>query len=155
MVDFDDMDDNGDQSSSILTEGDRLAWAKHDLLALEDNTKFVHQREKEIQTIVQSISDLNTIFRDLATMIAEQVRSCFWFVFTWRSSEISLRRLLQGTVIDRIDHNIENTQLKVEAGLKQLKKAEQYQKKDKKMHCIVILAVIVIILLIILIVTKT
>ena len=62
---------------------------------------------------------------------------------------------LQGSIIDRIDHNIENTQIKVEEGLQQLKKAEQYQKKDRKMHCIVILAVIVIILLFVLIITKT
>ena len=43
----------------------------------------------------------------------------------------------------------------MEEGLKQLKKADQYQKKNRKMHCIVILAVIVIILLFVLIVTKT
>ena len=61
----------------------------------------------------------------------------------------------QGQVIDRIDHNIENTQIKVEAGLKQLKQADSYQKKNRKMKCIVIEAVIVIVLLFILIMSKT
>ena len=73
LIDFDDMEENGEQHSSILSEGDRLIWGKHDLMALEENTKFVNKREKEITAIVQSISDLNTIFRDLASMIAEQV----------------------------------------------------------------------------------
>lgn len=57
---------------------------------------------------------------------------------------------LQGSIIDRIDHNVENTQIRVADGLEQLKKAEKYQRKDKKMHCIVVLAVIVILELIIL-----
>lgn len=61
----------------------------------------------------------------------------------------------QGTIIDRIDYNIEHAHIRVEEGLKQLKKAEQYQKMDKKMHVIVVLAVILIVLLIILIATKT
>lgn len=42
---------------------------------VEDNTAIIEQREKEIQSIVQSISELNEIFRDLATMIVEQVRN--------------------------------------------------------------------------------
>ena len=58
-------------------------------------------------------------------------------------------------MIDRIDHSIENTSLKVEAGLNELKKADKYQKKNRKMKCIVIEAVIVVILLFILIITKT
>ncbi len=59
---------------------------------------------------------------------------------------------MQGEVVDRIDCNIENTQVKVEAGVEELKKAERYQRKNRKMKCIVILAVIVIILLFVLLI---
>ena len=48
-------------------------WAKDNLSYLEENTKFVQHREKEIIQIVQSISDLNTIFKELASMVTEQV----------------------------------------------------------------------------------
>ena len=58
-------------------------------------------------------------------------------------------------MIDRIDHSIENTSMKVEAGMNELKKADKYQKKNRKMKCIVIEAVIVVLLLFILIITKT
>lgn len=34
---------------------------------------LVEEREREIRQIVQSISDLNEIFRDLGSMIVEQV----------------------------------------------------------------------------------
>ncbi|OXB59327.1 hypothetical protein ASZ78_011860, partial [Callipepla squamata] len=71
-----------------------------DQLALvEQNTLLVEEREREIRQIVQSISDLNEIFRDLGAMIVEQ-----------------------GTVLDRIDYNVEQSCIKTEEGLKQLHK---------------------------------
>lgn len=41
---------------------------------MEQNTLLVEEREREIRQIVQSISDLNEIFRDLGAMVVEQVR---------------------------------------------------------------------------------
>ena len=40
---------------------------------VEENDKFVKQREEEISHIVQSIGDLNTIFKDLSILIVDQV----------------------------------------------------------------------------------
>ena len=39
----------------------------------EENTRLVLEREKEVHQIVRSISDLNEIFKDLATMVVDQV----------------------------------------------------------------------------------
>ena len=50
-----------------------LGFTKGQLLQLEDNTLEIEQREKEILSIVQSISDINEMYKDLATMIVEQV----------------------------------------------------------------------------------
>ena len=56
-----------------LTEAlDRRLHQQAQMLA-DDNSLFVEQREREIQNIVKSISDLNTIFKELATMVTEQV----------------------------------------------------------------------------------
>ena len=54
-------------------------WNRQTLSAVEDNTVMVRQREREIQKIVQSIAELNAIFKDLATMVSEQVMisACF------------------------------------------------------------------------------
>ena len=41
---------------------------------VEDNNKIVKQREQEISHIVQSIGDLNSIFKDLSMLIIDQVR---------------------------------------------------------------------------------
>ena len=48
---------------------------------VEENSTLIEHREKEIQSIVQSISELNEIFRDLATMIVEQVTKEYYLSF--------------------------------------------------------------------------
>lgn len=50
-------------------------------MLVEQNTVLVEEREREVRQIVQSISDLNEIFRDLAGMVVEQVRGkgLIWF----------------------------------------------------------------------------
>ena len=55
----------------------------------------------------------------------------------------------QGTIVDRIDNNIENAHIKVSEGLEQLKKAEKYQAKNRKLKCIAIEAVIVVCMIVI------
>lgn len=102
------------------------------LQMVEDNSAIVQHREHEIGQIVRSIQDLNEIFKDLANMIVDQ-----------------------GTLLDRIDYNIEHSAVAVEKGFQQLQKAEKYQKKSRKMLFIMILALIVIVLIIILIAVKS
>jgi len=115
-----------------LLVGAAGGWSKQNLMMMEENNKAIKRREEEISNIVQSIQDLNTIFRDLASMVSEQ-----------------------GEVVDRIDYNIENTSVKVEQGLEQLKKASKYQKNNRKMKCILILAVTLVMLLFVLILVKS
>ena len=40
---------------------------------VEHSTVMIEEREKEIRSIVQSISEINEMYRDLATMIVDQV----------------------------------------------------------------------------------
>ncbi|XP_046973406.1 syntaxin-16 [Vanessa cardui] len=102
------------------------------LLMQEENSKMIEERDEEVNKIVKSIVDLNDIFKDLATMVHEQ-----------------------GTVLDRIDYNIEQTQVQVHEGFKQLQKAERYQRKNRKMHCIFILGISVFVMVILLIIVKS
>lgn len=101
------------------------------LLFEEENTKMAEHREKEVIKIVQSIADLHDIFKDLGQMVQEQ-----------------------GTVLDRIDFNVEQTQTRVTEGYKQLQRAEMYQRKNRKMYCILILASVTLFMMVLLIVTK-
>ncbi|KAM5135918.1 syntaxin-16 isoform 2-T2 [Mantella aurantiaca] len=126
-----------DTSVPLMDDGEDTtlydrAFTDDQLALVQQNTLIVEEREREIRQIVQSISDLNEVFRDLATMVVEQ-----------------------GTVLDRIDYNVEQSCVKTDEGLKQLQKAEQYQKKNRKMLVILILFVLVIVMIVVLIGVKS
>lgn len=101
------------------------------LLFEEENSRVAQHREQEVTKIVKSIYDLNDIFKDLGHMVQEQ-----------------------GTVLDRIDYNVEQTQTRVSEGLRQLHKAEMYQRKNRKMCIILVLAAVTFFMLLLLILTK-
>lgn len=125
-------DSNINNDSTILEEELQITgFSKDQLMFLDDNSLMAEQREREITNIVKSIAELHEIFKDLGQIIADQ-----------------------GTILDRIDFNIEHSQVKVKEGLKQLQKAETYQKKNHKMYCIIVLAVTTTVLLVILIAVK-
>ncbi|EDV29770.1 uncharacterized protein TRIADDRAFT_52504 [Trichoplax adhaerens] len=86
-------------SDNIEPEVYDRGFTKDQLQYVEDNTALIEEREREIVAIVRSISELNEIFKDLSTLIVDQ-----------------------GTVLDRIDYNIEHAAVQVEEGLKQLEK---------------------------------
>ncbi|KAK3914650.1 Syntaxin-16 [Frankliniella fusca] len=121
--------DNIDQQFSNAASG-RMTQTQL-LLMEEENTKLIAEREKEVSHIVQSIGELNAIFKDLAHMVADQ-----------------------GTILDRIDYNVEQTQIQVGQGYQQLQKADSYQRKNRKMVCILVLAAAIILMLFLLIIFK-
>lgn len=99
-----------------------------DLMTAEE---LAQERDVEIRKICESIESLAVMFKELATMVIEQ-----------------------GTVIDRIDHNLAEAVQKVEKGVKQLNDAEKAQKSSRPFKCMAILVVLIIILFIILILRK-
>lgn len=94
--------------------------------AQEDN---LQQREQEINKIAQGIYELSTIFKDLQTMVIDQ-----------------------GTVLDRIDYNIETTHTHVKSADKELITATHYQKRTQKCKIILLLVLLVVGMFIILLI---
>ena len=84
------------------------------------NDALIQQREREIEDIAQGIIGLSDLFRDLNTMIIDQ-----------------------GTLLDRIDYNIERTATDVRAAEKDIVVAERYQKKSTKRKIIFLLILII------------
>eukprot|EP00126_Sphaerothecum_destruens_P004133 Sdes_comp18018_c0_seq4m7310 len=69
------------------------------LKVLEENTSSLVEREREIAKIAKSIVDLNTVFKEMSLLVIDQ-----------------------GTILDRIDYNIEQVNVTVEEGFLELKK---------------------------------
>jgi syntaxin 16 len=124
-------DEQIDEYFQISMVGKGNMQQQQQLFIEMDNTKLVEAREQDVTKIVKSIVDLNVVFRELSSMIQEQ-----------------------GTILDRIDYNIETTQVSVNQGYQQLQKAAQYQRKNRKLYCIVVLASVTLFMLMLLIATK-
>ncbi|KAK3865752.1 hypothetical protein Pcinc_028662 [Petrolisthes cinctipes] len=107
------------------------AWNQEQLIFLADNTSQVEERDKAVKHVLHSTLHLNQLFKDVAYLVAEQ-----------------------GTVLDRIDYNVEHAAVKVEEGAKQLKRAEHYQRKNRNMKCILGLSGTIITLIILLVIIK-
>ncbi|KAJ3063834.1 Syntaxin-16 [Podochytrium sp. JEL0797] len=86
------------------------------LATLQNNDRAISEREKEITEIVKSINGLAEIFKELQTMVIDQ-----------------------GTVLDRVDYNIESTATYMADAHVQLEKASTYQEKTKAKLCIIFL----------------
>ena len=88
---------------------------------LTSNDAAIMQREREITQIAQGIIELADIFKELQTMIIDQ-----------------------GTILDRIDVNVETALTEVKKADKELIVATGYQKKSVKRKIILFLLLLVI-----------
>ncbi|CAL8467772.1 g7310 [Coccomyxa elongata] len=87
---------------------------------------FAQERDREVRNILQSINDLAQIMKDLSVLVIDQ-----------------------GTIVDRIDYNMEQVAVKVDEGVKQLLKAEKSQKQSGMVLCIMFLVCAVIVMLVV------
>ncbi|KAI3318203.1 t-SNARE [Xylariaceae sp. AK1471] len=88
---------------------------------LHSNDAVILQREREIEDIAQGIIELSDLFRDLQTMVIDQ-----------------------GTMLDRIDYNVERMATDVKAAEKELNVASGYQKKTTKRKLILLLVLLIV-----------
>ena len=57
----------------------------------------------------------------------------------------------QGTLLDRIDYNVQESAVKIEEGTKQIVAAEKTQKASRMFLCIIGLVVLIVVMLIVVI----
>lgn len=108
--------------------GDSFFTAQQ-LAVVDDLTIAVQSRDEEIIKIAQSIEELGTIFKELAVLVIDQ-----------------------GTILDRIDYNMEAVVESTKTGIQQLEKAEKSQRNARPLRCIVCLSLTIFALLTILII---
>jgi syntaxin 16 len=95
---------------------------------VDDLTAAVHSRDQEIAKIAQSIEELGSIFKELAVLVIDQ-----------------------GTILDRIDYNMEAVVEHTKTGINQLDKAEKRQRNARPLRCIICLSITVFVLMFILV----
>ncbi|SDA03084.1 BZ3500_MvSof-1268-A1-R1_Chr11-1g03298 [Microbotryum saponariae] len=81
----------------------------------------IQQRDAEINAIAQSIVDLADLFKDLSSMVIDQ-----------------------GTLLDRVDFNVEQMGGEVRAAVEELKTATQHQRRSGKCQLIFLLILLIV-----------
>lgn len=87
---------------------------------VDDLQDAIQSRDQEISKIAQSIEELGTIFKELAVLVIDQ-----------------------GTILDRIDYNMEAVVEHTKTGITQLEKAEKQQKNSRPLKCIICLVILI------------
>ncbi|ODM23156.1 hypothetical protein SI65_00745 [Aspergillus cristatus] len=119
------MESDADKSFSQTT----LMQTQQRQRRTDQNDAAIEQREREINDIAKGIIELSDIFRELQTMIIDQ-----------------------GTMLDRIDYNVERMGTEVKAADKELNVATNYQRRTTKRKILLLLIIIVAGLIIVLLV---
>jgi syntaxin 7 len=109
----------GSQPQQQLLQQDQIRLA--DQSEVDFQEALIIERESEIRNIEQSVSELNELFRDVATMISDQ-----------------------GNQLDTIDVNVMNTRDDMRNADQQLRTASRHQKSARGRACclLVILAIV-------------
>lgn len=123
-----EMNLNGSMSRAEDDEFSDMGLSNNQISELKRSEHLTAEREREIRQVVESVNELAQIMKDLSVLVIDQ-----------------------GTIVDRIDHNIQNVAASVEEGFKQLQKAERSQRQGGMIRCATILIIMCFIMLVLLI----
>ena len=112
-----------ENSNNKLINNDDDDEKKNFLYTQDDDMHIqIKKRDEDISVLVKSIDELSGIFKDLQSIVQEQ-----------------------GTILDRIDYNINISYDNAQQGLKYIKKAEQHQNESCFRNAIILLFIIIFI----------
>ena len=94
------------------------------LSALEDAESSIDERERQIAKIAKSVHELAQMWQEISILVAEQ-----------------------GTILDRIDYNVEQAVSTIKTGVKETQEAEEWQKSGQT--CLIAIVLILACILVI------
>ncbi|KAH3732317.1 syntaxin 16 [Pelomyxa schiedti] len=106
------------ESSFNIEDFEDKGFTPEQLAVLEATDRDAQQRYRDIKQIAKSIVELSEIVKDISLLIAEQ-----------------------GTILDRIDYNIDKTYEAVEIARQEIEKAAVLQSKTRYKICFIMLIV--------------
>ena len=94
----------------------------NDFLSTQENNGQLRRRDEDLTNLLKSVNDLAQIFKDMQTLVMEQ-----------------------GTILDRIDYNIDIASSNISQGKKNITKADKHMKNNCFRNVIIVLIVIIFI----------
>ena len=95
---------------------------KNDFLSTQENHDYLRKRDEDLTNLLNSINELAQIFKDMQALVMEQ-----------------------GTILERIDYNIDIASSNITSGKKSISKADKHLKNNCFRNVIIILIVIIFI----------
>jgi syntaxin 16 len=95
---------------------------KGDFLKTEESKNALQQRDNELSLLLNNVSELSNIFKDIQTLVMEQ-----------------------GSILDRIDYNIDIAGDNVVKSKKSITKANEYHKQSCFRNALLVLIIIIFI----------
>lgn len=123
-----EMNLNENRSQVEVDDFGDMGFSDHQMSKLKKSEAFTVEREREINQVVQSVNELAQIMKDLSVLVIDQ-----------------------GTIVDRIDYNVQNVATSVEKGYQELQKAERTQRKGGMVMCATVLVIMCFVMLVLLI----
>ncbi|ETO20406.1 hypothetical protein RFI_16810 [Reticulomyxa filosa] len=117
--------DNG--VSQTLPSLDKIeqGFSKAQLQQLETIERSCNDRTREIIHIAKSVNELSQLFKELSVLIVEQ-----------------------GSILDRIDYNVEQTVMHLQAAHEHIKQADKYHKQSRSTLIVIVLMALIFVSLI-------
>ena len=109
-------------STTIDTNNNDTNNTVDNFLMTTDNNLNLIKRNNDLDNLLISVNELADIYKDMQTLVMEQ-----------------------GSILDRIDYNIEIASTNVSSGKKNIEKADKYQKNNCFRNVIIILIVLIFI----------
>ena len=110
------VEDDAEYSKSVLVQQKQQR-------SQQMKSEYLKKRDEEITELAQGVLEVSTIFKELQELIVDQ-----------------------GSVIDRIDYNIEMTSTNLQQAQKELTTATKYQKREGKCKIILFLVLLCILM---------
>ncbi|KAH9257954.1 hypothetical protein BASA81_003973 [Batrachochytrium salamandrivorans] len=115
---------DGTASAFLLAQDELLLQEQH---ADVGSTRRIRERDQEVGKIAKSIEELGTIFKHLSNLVIEQ-----------------------GSMLDRIDQNLDMVVDRTRMGVSELEVAAAYRKSSRANYCVLFLVVMIFILFVVL-----
>ena len=94
----------------------------NDFLSTQENNEQLRRRDNELNILLDSVNELAQLFKDMQSLVMQQ-----------------------GTILDRIDYNIDIASVNVTKGKKSIVKADKYQKNNCFRNVIIVLIICIFI----------
>ena len=108
-----------DPTFALSNSNENVNEKKGDFLKIEESNKL-QQRDNELSLLLNNVNELTTIFKDIQTIVMEQ-----------------------GSILDRIDYNLEIAGHNVLKSKNSIRNANEYHKKNCFRNIIIILLIII------------